>query len=211
MTPSPNRITAIAVAFELGVLVVALIVGWAVARPLAPLLRPTAVDSFLALPATIPLLVVLWAVVRSRWPPFRRLVAEVDAHVAPLFAECSGLQLVLIALAAGIGEEALFRGGLLLAVDPVGWPLALIATSALFGLVHLVTPAYAALAGVVGLYLGALALWSGGVWLPAAVHALYDSFALAVLVRLQSPARRTTGPPSPREPTPPRPADTSGT
>jgi len=188
MSPSPNRIAAIAVAFELGVLGVALAIGWAVGRPVAPLLRPTAVDSLLAFPATIPPLVVLWVVIRSPWPPFRRLVAEVDAHVAPLFAECSGLQLVLIALAAGVGEEALFRGGLLLAVDSVGWPVALLATSALFGLVHLVTPAYAALAGVVGLYLGALALWSGGVWLPAAVHALYDFVALIVLVHSRRPA-----------------------
>jgi len=211
MSPSPNRITTIAVAFELGVLVVAIAVGWAVGRPVVPLLRPTAIDSLLALPATIPLLVALWAVIRSPWPPFRRLLQEVDAHVAPLFAACSGLQLVLIALAAGIGEEALFRGGLLIAVDSVGWPVALLATSALFALVHLVTPAYAALAGIVGLYLGALALWSGGIWLPAAIHALYDSFALAVLVRLQGPARWTTGPPSHRAPTPPPPADTSGT
>jgi membrane protease YdiL (CAAX protease family) len=189
MRTPPGRITAIAVGFELGALAIALAASQAVGRPLLPLLRPSVWTSLLAILGTIPLLGILWAVVRSSWPPLRRLVVEVDRHLAPLFADCSTFQLALIAAAAGLGEEALFRGSLLLLADPMGVPAALVATSVVFGLVHLVTPAYAAVAGAIGFYLGWLALWSGGLWLPAAAHALYDFVALSALVHPQSPRR----------------------
>jgi len=184
-----TRLTTLAVAFESSLLGIALAAGWAAGRPVLPLLQPSALYSLLAVPATVPLLVVLWVVVRSSWPPFRRLAAEVNGHLAPLFTDCSTFQLALIAAAAGLGEEALFRGSLLLLADPTGVLAALVATSVVFGLVHLVTPAYAAVAGTVGFYLGWLALWSGGLWLPAAVHALYDFVALSVLVHPRSPRR----------------------
>jgi membrane protease YdiL (CAAX protease family) len=55
-----------------------------------------------------------------------------------------------------------------------------------------VTPTYAVLAGAVGLYLGWLAVTTGGVWLPAVVHALYDVVALALLLRMRPlPAQRS--------------------
>jgi len=179
-----GRFTAVAVGVELGALVLALALGRLTDTSVWSLLRPGVRETILAIPATLPLLVGMWLVSRSAWPPFRRLVTEVEEHLLPLFAGCSWGQVALIAAAAGIGEEALFRGALLAAVSPpLGVPLALAVTSVVFGLVHLVTPTYAVLAGLVGAYLGWLAVATGGVWAPAVAHGLYDFVALAVLLR----------------------------
>ena len=179
-----GRFTAVAVAVELATLVLAFTVGWVTGDPVGSLLRPTVHGTLLAIPATVPPLAFMWLVSRSTWPPFRRLVFEVDEHLLPLFAGCSAGQLALIAAAAGIGEEALFRGALLTAaVGALGIPAALAITSIAFGLVHFVTPTYAVLAGLVGAYLGWLAVATGGVWAPAVAHGLYDFVALAVLLR----------------------------
>jgi membrane protease YdiL (CAAX protease family) len=186
-----GRFTAIAVGLELGALALALAVGWLTGTSVWALLRPSLLGTLLAIPATLPLLAVMWLVSRSTWPPFRRLLTEVDEHVLPLFAHCSVGALALIAAAAGVGEEALFRGALLAAIaGPLGMPVALAATSIVFGLVHFVTPTYAVLAGLVGAYLGWLAVATGGVWAPAVAHGLYDFVALVLLLR--APRRRPT-------------------
>jgi hypothetical protein len=94
------------------------------------------------------------------------------------------LQLALLAALAGIGEELLFRGvlqvGLARVLPDAG---ALVAASALFGLVHFVSPAYVLLAGVVGLYLGGLFLFQGNLLVPIIAHALYDFVALIYVTR----------------------------
>ena len=183
----------VATAFEIGALGLALGIGWLTGRSMWSLLRPTVGGTLLAIPATVPLLGLMWLVSRSPWPPFRRLVTEVDEHLLPLFAGCSTGELALIAAAAGLGEEALFRGALLaVAAGPLRIPAALALTSFVFGLVHFVTPTYAVLAGAVGVYLGWLAVATGGVWLPAVVHALYDFVALVLLLRIRAlPAQRS--------------------
>ncbi len=194
MRDHAGRITAVAVAFELGALALALAVGWATGIPMRSLLRPSVQGTILAIPATLPPLAVMWLVSRSTWPPFRHIVTEVDHHLLPLFAGCSVGELALIAAAAGLGEEALFRGAMLRALaDPVGIPLALAVTSIAFGLVHLLTPAYAVLAGLVGAYLGWLAVATGGVWTAALAHGLYDFVALAFLMRQRRRAIRRSG------------------
>ena len=59
----------------------------------------------------------------------------------------------------------------------------LFAASILFGLAHLVTPTYAFLAGLVGLYLGWLYLASSNLLVPVTVHSVYDFVALTFLIR----------------------------
>jgi CAAX protease family protein len=135
--------------------------------------------------ATVPLLLGLWWSLRTQWQPLARLVAFVDERLRPLFLGCGLGQLALLALLAGVAEEALFRGVVQLGLSR--WlPLwaGLAAASLLFGLVHFLTLSYAALAALVGLYLGALLILSGNLLVPIVVHALYDLIALIVLIRL---------------------------
>jgi len=134
--------------------------------------------------ATAPLLVGLGWCLRTRWPLMVRLIEVVEERIGPWFAGASRVQLALVALLAGMGEEALFRGVLqdALAGRMPGWA-ALLLASLVFGAAHWVTATYAALAGLVGLYLGALYAISGNLLAPIATHALYDLVALAILVR----------------------------
>ncbi len=94
----------------------------------------------------------------------------------------------LIAAAAGLGEELLFRG--LLQHGLAGWLappwgvwIALLAASLAFGCCHLLSTTYAVLAALIGLYLGLLLMFSGSLLAPALAHGLYDFVALVYLLR----------------------------
>ncbi|MCL2004698.1 MAG: CPBP family intramembrane metalloprotease [Planctomycetaceae bacterium] len=88
-------------------------------------------------------------------------------------------QLAVIAALAGIGEELFFRGliqmGLSNALGLDVW-LAVLIASLLFGLAHAVTPTYFFLAFVISVYLGFLFVHTGNLFVPIAIHALYDLF-----------------------------------
>ena len=87
--------------------------------------------------------------------------------------------IIFISACAGIGEEALFRGGLLtLAADHMAIPLAVLVTSALFAFVHLAKPVVAILIGVIGALFGFAYLVTGSLLAVMIGHALYDVWAL---------------------------------
>lgn len=87
--------------------------------------------------------------------------------------------IMAIALCAGIGEEALFRGGLqtIIADHTAPW-LAIAASSALFAALHIPEPVIAALVFAIGTVFG-IVYWVTGSLLAVMIgHALYDIFAL---------------------------------
>ena len=134
--------------------------------------------------ATPPLLLALLGILRTQEGPLRRLVEFVLGELGPILARRSAPELALLAALAGLGEELLFRGLLqagLMQVVPSS--IALFSASALFGLAHFVTTSYAVVAGLMGLYLGALFLLQGNLFAPFVTHALYDFVALLLVVR----------------------------
>ncbi len=134
--------------------------------------------------ATAPLLAGLYWTLRTPWDVLVRLRVVVEDKVAPLFADCSVAGLAVISILAGVGEETLFRGVLQSAVaSNIGVVPALLVVSTLFGLVHPVTAVYAVMAGLIGLYLGVLTIWSGTLVPAMTAHALYDFVALTYLER----------------------------
>jgi hypothetical protein len=145
----------------------------------------TASSLLLGLLATAPLLFGLRWSLHTQWPPIARLVRFMRDRLRPLFVGCSMVELVTLALLAGVAEEALFRGVVQLGTSRWLTPgEGLMIASLLFGLVHFLTISYAALATLVGLYLGGLLLISGNLLVPIVVHAVYDLIALVVLTRL---------------------------
>ena len=110
-----------------------------------------------------------------------RFVRDVfQQHMAPLTLG----QLVLIAALAGIGEELFFRGLLQMGLSTfVGVWLAVLITSLIFGLAHAITPTYFLLAFLISLYLGFIFVHTGNLFIPIAVHALYDFFVF-MFIRL---------------------------
>ncbi len=180
----PHPVVRLAVALEGGLLVIALGVGLLVG--VQPLGGARLTGSALAwgVVATIPTLLLMWWTSRSKWSPLRRLLREIEETIVPMFADCTLGELALIALLAGVAEEALFRGLVQRGISDAAGPLVgLLAASALFGLAHFVTHTYALLAGLLGLYLGALLIAADNIIVPIAVHTLYDFAALIFWVR----------------------------
>lgn len=140
---------------------------------------------------TVPLLIVFAWLLKTRWKPITRITDTLDRIARPIFRQWSWLQLAMVSLLAGVGEELLFRavaqGGLSQLLGPI-WGLAI--ASAVFGALHCVTPAYGVIAALMGAYLGALWLASGNLLVPIIVHGAYDFIALVWLFKLSETAPR---------------------
>ncbi|MFQ6046250.1 MAG: type II CAAX prenyl endopeptidase Rce1 family protein [Gemmatimonadales bacterium] len=178
----------VGVAFEAGLVGVAVALGWLFGRPAFEDLRLDWGDAGVGAAAAIPLLFLMMWLWGRPWAPIARIRRELEDTLLPLFSGAPLLALVLVSAAAGVGEETLFRG----VIQPAaaawfGLPAGVLAASALFGLAHLVTRAYALLAGLIGLYLGLLLLATENLLAPVVAHALYDLVALRFLLRLRRP------------------------
>ena len=196
-----RRFAAVAVVFELGLGLGAVLIGLAVGHdPLAPAgaagaagaARITAAADAVRYPvlilvstvATLPPLVFFLYFLRSRRPSLQRIRIVLVGVLDPLLRGMTVARSFIVALAAGIGEEVLFRGlllgGLIALIGPVP---ALIVSSLVFGALHWITHTYAAFATVIGLYLGGLYLLTGTLLVPVLVHVFYDAAALILLSR----------------------------
>jgi membrane protease YdiL (CAAX protease family) len=184
---TPARFFQLAVAFEGGLVLAGLAIGW--------WMSPTAWDLavwrgetvLLGVLWALPLLVALVFMRQLRFGAVGRLNRTVDELLVPLFAELRLRHFALISALAGVGEELLFRGILQRVLS--GWMGELWAiglTSVVFGLAHLITPLYGFLAALVSAYLGWLFVRYDNLAVPMVTHAMYDFVALAYLVRGQN-------------------------
>jgi hypothetical protein len=95
--------------------------------------------------------------------------------------------LLILAAIAGISEELLFRGVLQPWIESSwGITAGLVGSNIIFGLVHAVTPLYAVLAALVGVYLGLSLDYSGdrNLLIPVIIHGFYDFLAFVALMRV---------------------------
>ncbi len=106
----------------------------------------------------------------------RRVYREI---LQPLFGDLSTVGLLTLSVAAGVGEELMFRG--VLQVE-LGW----LPATLLFGALHWGgrgTLAFAVGATALGGLLGGLVWASGGLLAPIVAHAIYDALVLAYIRR----------------------------
>jgi membrane protease YdiL (CAAX protease family) len=204
--PSPPDVYSMAVILEGGMAVAAGVIGWwvgvppleTIARESVPWMHHLAAIGWGAA-AAIPLLVAM--LLSERYPigPLRGLRQTVDEVVAPMFAPLTIVQLAVISILAGIGEEMLFRGllqaGLAEWTDARGgvW-LALGGASMAFGLCHYLSTTYFLVTTLIGMYLGALFLWTDNLLAPITSHAVYDFVALVYLLRHHAPKQQESPP-----------------
>ncbi|MFV1966117.1 MAG: lysostaphin resistance A-like protein [Pirellulaceae bacterium] len=183
-----------AVGFEVALGVLALVIGWWIGH--APFgavrlddpLFQHAVAVAWGVVGAMPMLAAMWLLDRYPIGPLRDLRRLVDVHLVPLFAPLSVVQMLVVSLAAGVGEELLFRGLLQEGLahwigPPLGVAVGLLVASLMFGLCHLMTATYGVLATLVGLYLGLLLLLTDHLLAPITAHAVYDAVALVYLVK----------------------------
>lgn len=142
---------------------------------------------FYGLVGTVPLFLIFAALYQMQFSALERIKQlMLDTMGASMYQLHWGDLFVLAAI-AGISEELLFRGVLQPWIEYTwGWSAGLIISNIVFGLVHAVTPLYALLAGLVGVYLG-LSLDYGGVrnlMIPMVIHGVYDFVAFLVIIHL---------------------------
>ena len=127
------------------------------------------------LAACVPMLVCLFAIAYSRWPPLVQLRKQVETLVRELFADSTWLELALVCFAAGLGEELLFRGALQPWVARWTNPtFAIVAVGLLFGLAHSLSLTYFVAATLIGCYFGWLTAAYDDLVAPIVAHAVYD-------------------------------------
>jgi membrane protease YdiL (CAAX protease family) len=188
-----NLVVGLAIVVEGGLIAVAWLLGWLLEVP-AFVERYEVGWKGVAwgLLAAAPMLAGFFVAVCYPVGPLRSIKRFTDEIVRPLMSNCTLLDLVGISVLAGLGEELLFRGVLQEAFrggleGPMGETagvLTAVALSALlFGLLHAVTPSYAALAAVMGAYLGLVFHYTDNLLTVIVAHAAYDLVALVWLTR----------------------------
>jgi membrane protease YdiL (CAAX protease family) len=174
--------TAVVVESLLGALALAL--GYLFGIPAAATLRWDAGALLAGVAATAPMLAVFVAFMIVDLAPLRTIRDLLDRFVGMVFARATWLHVAVVSLAAGLGEELLFRGFLQGALEHVtGVVPALALASVAFGLAHAVTPTYVVIATAFGAYFGWLWLATGNLLTVVAAHAVYDFVALTVMIR----------------------------
>ena len=150
--------------------------------------------------ATGPLLLAFGVTYTVAWPPLLRIRELLVEMLGRPMALCRWYDLLVLAVRAGVCEEFLFRGVIQpwMAGDDAARPLAigfvaaLVGSNLLFALLHPVTPTYAIVVGLVGIYLGLIGLVDplpeGGaspgqlnLVVPMVAHGLYDFLAFLVI------------------------------
>jgi membrane protease YdiL (CAAX protease family) len=179
-----NTLVPIAIVIEGGLLLVAGVIGWLIGRPIASQFAWNGLQAAVGLLATIPLVVAVLLSLQSNWPPLARFRRLVEGLIVPIFVSCTWFDLAVISLAAGTGEEALFRGIIQTSLaNHMNVIAAICLTSIAFGLAHAISIEYFVLATLVGIYLGWLWYVAGNLLVPMIVHGLYDFVVLLILTR----------------------------
>ncbi len=90
--------------------------------------------------------------------------------------------IIFISICAGVGEEALFRGGVqVLLGDYMPMALAILTASTLFAAIHFAQPAISAIILVIGAIFGVFYWQTGSLLMVMIGHAIYDIYALWAL------------------------------
>lgn len=200
---TPDEVFLTAVLFECGLAVLALFLGWLLgpsARQMIPELAveqiwPIAKGLLYGVLAAIPILVLIEVLRRIPWEPIQKLEELTDDGMIKTLLRLRPSELIVVSLCAGIGEELLFRGWFMYWIQDLGaviapqapdqWVLgvALVFSSIVFGVFHPITKLYIFLATIMGLYFGALVIYTENLLVPIAAHATYDAAQLILTAR----------------------------
>ncbi|NOZ41296.1 MAG: CPBP family intramembrane metalloprotease [Planctomycetes bacterium] len=178
-----SRTFALAMLFESGLGFVGIGVAWLAGISLTEKLQWNFAGVERGLLATLPMLLMLGVLTLSTWHPVVEIRTCVEQLVREMFSGSHWLEIALssalISLAAGVGEEVLFRGALQpwIASWTTPW-IALAVVSLLFGLAHALTTSYFVLATLIGAYFGWLAMEYDDLVAPIVAHSAYDFVAL---------------------------------
>lgn len=172
--------------FEASLILVALVLGWIADIDPFENLHFNQNAFFYGLMGAAPLFLLLMALSQINISAVQNIRKLLLDTLGSSLHRLQWQDLLVLSAIAGISEEVLFRGVLQPWLETAwGMTAGLLASNAIFGLVHAVTPLYAVLAGLVGVYLG-LCLDYGGqrnLLTPILIHGVYDFLAFMVIMR----------------------------
>jgi hypothetical protein len=183
---APDSFYRVACYFEAALTLLAMLLGWILdVNPFANLdfnEQGLAVGILL----TLPLLLLFFAMQQLPYAPLQTIRDLLMETLGSRLHRRHWTDLLILAGIAGFSEEVLFRGMLQPWLEnATGMTTGLFISNILFALAHAVTPLYALLALLMGLYLG-MSLDYGGernLLTPIIIHGLYDFVAFIVILR----------------------------
>ena len=173
--------------FEAALILVAIALGWvADINPFANIFFSESALAYGIL-GTIPLFLMFLGLEQIQGKSVVNIRKLLLNTLGPGLHRYHWTDLFILAAIAGVSEELLFRGVIQPWIER-SWGIAagLIVSNIVFGMVHAVTPLYALLAALVGIYLG-LSMDYGGdrnLLTPIIVHSCYDFLAFVALMRV---------------------------
>ena len=184
--PDRGQFLNLAALVEGGLAALAFALGWLLGVEPLEHLQPTWAGLGWGLLGAAPLVGLFFVSLRFQGGPLGRIQRYLVDHLGSLLDSCRWYDLVLLATAAGLCEELLFRGVLQPWLEQWGPAAGLLGSNLIFGAAHAVTSLYAVLAGGAGLYFGVL-LDAGGernLLVPVVAHAAYDYVAFVAVARM---------------------------
>ncbi|MBS0207027.1 MAG: CPBP family intramembrane metalloprotease [Planctomycetes bacterium] len=196
MPTGRSAFLVLATLFQGGLAILAFALAWSLNLNPFDRVEFTGSAVVLGIVGTIPMLILFGFTYRFPIGPFRAIKEFLIEALGPPLSECRWYDLAWVAFLAGFSEELLFRAVLQSWLDPWGLILALLISNAVFGILHAITPTYALLAGLLGIYLGLLFhVADGNLLVLTITHSVYDLLAFFV-VRREFRLRVTTDAPS---------------
>jgi len=190
--PQPEQHHTIfsAIFIEGGLALFALVVGYFCGFSPARTLSWSFGDVVAGFGATVPMLVLFVFLDRSTSPRFVRIQVLVKSFIRTFFGRCSNLQILLICILAGIGEELFFRGLLQDGIahgigGTIGLFCGILVSAVLFGFAHLITVTYGIIAFWISIYFAAIFILSDNILVPILAHTLYDYCVIRFLLRTE--------------------------
>ena len=185
-TPTNNKkFFKLACYFESSLVIVAILLGWFSGIDPFENIFFSEPAIFIGLLSTLPLLLLFIALNRIDNKYLLQIRQILLDTFGPAMHKQHWTDLLVLAAIAGTAEEILFRGVLQPWIESSwGMTAGLIGSNIVFGLVHAVTPLYALLATLVGIYLG-LSLDFGeqrNLLTPIIIHGLYDFLAFLMIL-----------------------------
>lgn len=182
--PDKSHFLKLATWFEGSLIVIAYVIGWLFSvEPLGHIDMdlPIIIQGVMG---TIPLCLIFGLANAYPTATMREIRNFLMEKLAPILQKCNWIELLYLALLAGVSEEILFRGVLQPWLErDWGYWGGLLFSNMIFALAHWITPLYGLLAGLTGVYLGLSMDYAPERQLavPIIIHTLYDFLAFLVV------------------------------
>ena len=183
---NPDNFFKKACVFESALILVAVVLGWiANINPFENLYFSELVIVYGVI-GTMPLFLLFLVMRQMQSESVVKIKELLFEALGPNFHRYHWTDLLVLAAIAGLSEELLFRGVIQPWMESSwGMTTGLIGSNVIFGLTHAVTPLYAVLAALVGVYLSVSLDYGGdrNLLLPIVIHGLYDFLVFVALMR----------------------------